>query len=168
MPIVEWLVVVHSDASSSAMGEERPTDTAEEAEDDDAHDGTDEDFSDTANERQKEYRPGGYHPVYIGEVYNERYRVVHKLGWGYFSTVWLVWDYKTHAFHAMKVQKSAQHYRDAAYDEIKLLTQIMGADPSREHCCARGLRAKDGDPSARRTPQVKVVNTRFFGWSGSG
>jgi serine/threonine-protein kinase SRPK3 len=124
---------LRSGMSSSAMGEEGE----EVASSDGDGDGTDEDFSDTANERQKEYRPGGYHPVYIGEVYNERYRVVHKLGWGYFSTVWLVWDYKGHGFHAMKVQKSAQHYRDAAYDEIKLLTQIMGADPTSEHCCAR-------------------------------
>ena len=27
-----------------------------------------------------------------GELYNNRYRVVKKLGWGYFSTVWLCFD----------------------------------------------------------------------------
>jgi serine/threonine-protein kinase SRPK3 len=115
----------------------RGDDSSSANDDDDHSEKTDEDFSDTANERQKEYRAGGYHPVYVGELYNNRYRVVHKLGWGYFSTVWLVWDYEAGRFQAMKVQKSAQHYRDAAYDEIKLLTQIMGADPTSEHCCAR-------------------------------
>jgi serine/threonine-protein kinase SRPK3 len=96
-----------------------------------------EDFSDTANERAREYRKGGYHPVYIGELYNDRYRIAHKLGWGFFSTVWLVWDYRNKRFYAMKVQKSDVNYRDAAYDEIRLLTQIMEADPANERCCTR-------------------------------
>ena len=38
------------------------------------------------------YEPGGYHPVIAGEVYNQRYRVIRKLGWGLYSTVWLVQD----------------------------------------------------------------------------
>ncbi|KAG5463005.1 MAG: hypothetical protein BJ554DRAFT_2428 [Olpidium bornovanus] len=44
----------------------------------------------------KDYCKGGYHPVSIGDVFKEdgRYRVVRKLGWGHFSTVWLVWDAK--------------------------------------------------------------------------
>ena len=36
--------------------------------------------------------PGGYHPVQIGDVYNKKYCVIRKLGWGHFSTVWLCWD----------------------------------------------------------------------------
>lgn len=35
---------------------------------------------------------GGYYPVRIGDVFNGRYHVVRKLGWGHFSTVWLCWD----------------------------------------------------------------------------
>jgi serine/threonine-protein kinase SRPK3 len=112
----------------------------DDGEDEDADQGggnSGEDYSDTQNERAKEYRKGGYHPVVVGEVYNNRYRIVKKLGWGYFSTVWLVWDYETGTYQAMKVQKSAEHYRDAAYDEIKLLSQIMEADPHKDRCCAR-------------------------------
>jgi len=41
---------------------------------------------------QHRYGPGGYHPVLAGEVYNQRYRVVRQLGWGLYSTVWLVQD----------------------------------------------------------------------------
>ncbi|KAJ9461270.1 Serine/threonine-protein kinase SRPK [Diplonema papillatum] len=96
---------------------------------------TEEDYSDTNEERKEEYRKGGYHPVAQGELYNSRYRTAHKLGWGYFSTVWLVWDYIDKDFKAMKVQKGAQHYREAAFDEIKLLDQIMKGDPHLEKCC---------------------------------
>lgn len=39
------------------------------------------------------YQPGGYHPVSLGDTFeNGRYSVGHKLGWGGFSTVWLAKD----------------------------------------------------------------------------
>ncbi len=49
------------------------------------------------NEEQedpKDYCKGGYHPVNIGDIYYDRYKVLRKLGWGHFSTVWLCWDNK--------------------------------------------------------------------------
>ena len=39
------------------------------------------------------YRPGGYHPIDIGDTLTngpDRYTILHKLGAGGFSTVWLV------------------------------------------------------------------------------
>ncbi|KAI1372944.1 kinase domain-containing protein [Hypoxylon crocopeplum] len=44
-------------------------------------------------EEVRMYMPGGLHPVDIGDVIgtnNRQYEVVHKLGYGSFSTVWLV------------------------------------------------------------------------------
>lgn len=36
---------------------------------------------------------GGYHRVRAGEKFKDgRYTVLHKLGWGHFSTVWMVRD----------------------------------------------------------------------------
>lgn len=36
---------------------------------------------------------GGYHRVRVGEKFKDgRYTVLHKLGWGHFSTVWMVRD----------------------------------------------------------------------------
>lgn len=75
------------------------------------------------------YRKGGYHPVLIGDVYNNRYTIERKLGWGHFSTVWLASDNQRandhpHKLVALKIQKSASHYSDAALDEIKFLKDI--------------------------------------------
>lgn len=77
--------------------------------------------SDSDFEGNAGYRRGGYHPVHVGEVYNSRYTVLKKLGWGHFSTVWLSLDNRTGKQVALKVQKSADNYTDAAYDEIELL-----------------------------------------------
>lgn len=39
------------------------------------------------------YRKGGYHPVSLGEYLKAgRYKVLHKLGWGGYSTVWAARD----------------------------------------------------------------------------
>jgi hypothetical protein len=38
------------------------------------------------------YEPGGFHPVRFHEIYDNQYMVIGKLGWGRYSTVWLVQD----------------------------------------------------------------------------
>ena len=43
--------------------------------------------------------------MFVGEKYKSgRYTVLRKLGWGHFSTVWLVLDSETGAYGAMKVR----------------------------------------------------------------
>ena len=79
---------------------------------------------DDDKEPAKDYRVGGYHPVEIGDVFLNRYQVVQKLGWGHFSTVWLCRDTKFNTYVAMKVQKSAPNYTEAAYDEIDILLKV--------------------------------------------
>ncbi|KAL4002727.1 Protein kinase domain family protein [Acanthocheilonema viteae] len=83
---------------------------------------------DEEQEDPKDYRKGGYHPVGIGDVFNGRYHVIRKMGWGHFSTVWLCWDTAQMRFVAMKIVKSADHYTEAALDEIKLLMAVRDAD----------------------------------------
>jgi serine/threonine protein kinase len=82
-----------------------------------------EDYTESDDEGADGYRKGGYHTVTVGEVYNGRYTIIAKLGWGHFSTVWLCKDMQSSRYVAMKVQKSAPHYTEAAYDEIELLAQ---------------------------------------------
>jgi serine/threonine-protein kinase SRPK3 len=71
-----------------------------------------------------EYKPGGYHPVRVGERFQNRYTIIQKLGWGQFSTVWLARDNPTNSYVALKVQKSSFHYTEAAMDEIQILSKI--------------------------------------------
>jgi len=43
----------------------------------------------------EDYYPGGYHPVLLGDIFNNgQYKVIRKLGEGSFSTVWLSHDMK--------------------------------------------------------------------------
>lgn len=84
---------------------------------------------DEEQEDVAQYRRGGYHPIHLGDVLHNRYRVVRKLGWGHFSTVWLCRDLDDEKYVALKVVKSAQHYTETAADEIRLLEVIRDADP---------------------------------------
>lgn len=83
-------------------------------------------FESSESEDEEDYRVGGYHPVRIGDTFNnDRYRVLQKLGWGHFSTVWLCYDSVGKQHCAVKVQKSDPHYAEAARDEIKLLRALQ-------------------------------------------
>lgn len=93
-------------------------------EDEDEIRGSDDD----EQEAPSDYKPGGYHPVRIGDMFHGRYHVIRKLGWGHFSTVWLCWDIRDKRFVAMKVVKSASHYTETALDEIKLLKCVRDSD----------------------------------------
>ena len=90
---------------------------------------------DEEDEGTEGYRVGGYHPVKIGEVYNGKYTIIKKLGWGHFSTVWLAHDSTItggdkREYVALKIVKSAEHYTTAALDEIKLLNDVAKFDPT--------------------------------------
>ncbi|XP_042693333.1 SRSF protein kinase 1 isoform X1 [Centrocercus urophasianus] len=85
---------------------------------------------DDEQEDPNDYCKGGYHLVKIGDLFNGRYHVIRKLGWGHFSTVWLAWDIQGKRFVAMKVVKSAEHYTETALDEIKLLKSVRNSDPN--------------------------------------
>ncbi|OIW09035.1 hypothetical protein TanjilG_16262 [Lupinus angustifolius] len=98
--------------------------------------------SDYSSEEEgtEDYRRGGYHAVQIGDTFkNGCYVVQRKLGWGHFSTVWLAWDTQKLRYVALKIQKSAQHYTEAAMDEIKILKQIAEGDPEDKKCVVKLL-----------------------------
>ncbi|EGY20510.1 protein kinase domain-containing protein [Verticillium dahliae VdLs.17] len=70
-------------------------------------------------EHLSDYRPGGYHPIYINDRLDKRYRIVHKLGHGTFSTAWLAIDEKASRYVAIKVGTA-----DAKHAEFDILSQL--------------------------------------------
>ncbi|RDX76090.1 dsk1 [Mucuna pruriens] len=91
-------------------------------------------------EGMEDYRRGGYHAVRVGDTFHHgRYVVQSKLGWGHFSTVWLASDTLNSRYVALKIQKSAQHYTEAAMDEIKILKQIAEGDLDDKKCVVKLL-----------------------------
>ncbi|XP_010891689.3 SRSF protein kinase 3 isoform X2 [Esox lucius] len=73
----------------------------------------------------------GFHPVHIGDIFNRRYKVVSKLGWGYFATVWLCLDLRLGRRVAVKVLKSGDGFTQAGEDEVTLLRCANG--PTTRH-----------------------------------
>jgi len=82
------------------------------------------DSDNSEDEGLSDYKVNGYHPVHIGEVLLERYIIMQKLGYGHFSTAWLALDTKYGNYVAIKIQKAAQQYIDAAYDEVEILQEL--------------------------------------------
>ncbi|KAI1760829.1 kinase-like domain-containing protein [Hypoxylon sp. FL1150] len=58
------------------------------------------------------YRPGGHHPVHLGDILDDRFEVIHKLGFGGFSTVWLCLQIKTHEWRAIKIVRADESSED--------------------------------------------------------
>lgn len=80
----------------------------------------------------EKYRKGGFHPIHLGDALKGgRYCVLHKLGYGGFSTVWLARDKFQDRLVSLKVltaEASRQH------KELRLLRRLdehVRADPLR-------------------------------------
>lgn len=98
--------------------------------------------SSSASEEEDEgtdsYRKGGYHAVRVGDPFSGgRYIAQRKLGWGEFSTVWLAYDTRSSKYVALKIQKSAVQFAQAALHEIEVLSAIANGDPSNSKCVVR-------------------------------
>ena len=149
----------------------KPSDAADS--DFDSRDGTSDASDGSGPESEDEgddgYRKGGYHPVRVGDTYKDgRYVVLEKLGWGHFSTCWLCDDTATGAKVALKVQKSAQHYTEAAMDEIKRSSE-------RSRTCAPSIGGRGPRPATATPPspgaQLALGHVRAGrggGWERSG
>ncbi|KAL0423702.1 UNVERIFIED_CONTAM: Serine/threonine-protein kinase SRPK [Sesamum radiatum] len=87
--------------------------------------------SEEEDEGLDSYRKGGYHAVKIADSFAAgRYIAQKKLGWGEFSTVWLAYDTQSSKYVALKIQKSAPQFAQAALHEIEVLCAITNGDPS--------------------------------------
>lgn len=74
-------------------------------------------------ENFENYRPGGFHPVHIGDRFsNGRYVVINKLGAGSFATVWLVQDETEDKFRALKILTADESH---VSDEVTMLQALI-------------------------------------------
>ncbi|KAH9222372.1 kinase-like domain-containing protein [Leptodontidium sp. 2 PMI_412] len=81
-------------------------------------------------ENVEHYRPKGFHPVRIGDQFNQ-YKVVHKLGYGGFATVWLARDQMEERYVALKIVMAGAP-QDAEDIDIKSLLHI-------KDCASKGI-----------------------------
>ena len=75
-------------------------------------------------EQLERYRPGGYHPIVIGDRLHDRYRIVHKLGFGAYSTIWLARDEEAARYVAIKISVA-----DGSPQESNILRQLGSVYP---------------------------------------
>ena len=57
-------------------------------------------------------------------MFSKKYEVLCKLGWGQYSTVWLVRDQFSRSLYAMKVHRSSPAYMEAAEYECRIFVCI--------------------------------------------
>ncbi|KAH7322406.1 serine protein kinase [Stachybotrys elegans] len=80
----------------------------------------------------EDYRPGGYHPVHLGDVLHDgQYKVIRKLGEGSFSTVWLTRDLKNNRYGAVKILKSEVSPSSVELKLLRHLAQVAPLDSPR-------------------------------------
>ncbi|KAK4208989.1 Serine/threonine-protein kinase [Rhypophila decipiens] len=67
------------------------------------------------------YQPGGHHPLNINDLVHDRYRVVHKLGHGSFSTIWLALDESSADARYVAIKVCTAEYDGG---EVNILRQL--------------------------------------------
>lgn len=78
-------------------------------------------------ERLELYEPGGYHPVVINDLLHNRYRIVDKLGFGGYSTIWLARDEIHNRYVAVKIGISSP---SLPRRELEVLKALNSSGPS--------------------------------------
>lgn len=76
------------------------------------------------------YRPGGFHPMHLGDLIdNKRYKVVHKLGYGAYATIWLCRDTEEQTWRAIKIIAAEVSAEDGAELRICKLFEPLNLSP---------------------------------------
>lgn len=95
----------------------------------------------------EKYRPGGYHPVDLNDILDNKYRIVHKLGYGGFATIWLALDLFSEQYVALKILISEASNKELAFfnylekmghyhrNIVRLLRSFIIKGPNGTHQC---------------------------------
>jgi serine/threonine protein kinase len=122
----------------------------------------------------EDYVPGGYHPTLIGDTFcGGRYTVVHKLGFGGYSTIWLARDQQRRRYVSLKIltaRASLDSHEGKVLDYLiksdnthsgrrfipPLLDQFSFHGPNGHHRCLVG------EPTSGSIAQSKEDSTNFM------
>ncbi|KZF19211.1 CMGC protein kinase [Xylona heveae TC161] len=75
----------------------------------------------------EEFKKGHYYPVSIGDVFDSKYQVVGKLGFGITSTIWLARDLARHQYVTLKAYTRNESSQD---EEFQIYQQMHRGNPS--------------------------------------
>jgi len=89
-------------------------------------------------EHLERYEPGGYHPVTVDDLLHNRYRIVDKLGFGGYSTIWLARDEKAERYVAVKIGVSSTPIPRREVETLQKLhgTKVASQTDDDENACA--------------------------------
>ena len=83
-------------------------------------------------ENLEAYCSGGYHPIKLGDGFCQgRYRIVHKLGYGSFSTVWLARDFTAEKYVSLKIITADASRRSSEAEVLNSIYQNTLRHPGR-------------------------------------
>ncbi|SMR63713.1 unnamed protein product [Zymoseptoria tritici ST99CH_1A5] len=84
-----------------------------------------------------------YFPVNIGQVFNNRYRIIAKLGYGANSTVWLARDQVTQQYASLKICVRDETEDSPVLNEYNILRHISACATTSDHAGPSLLRRAD-------------------------
>jgi len=84
-------------------------------------------------ENFEEYVPGGFHPTTIGDTFRDgRYRIVHKLGFGGYSTIWLAHDQHLQRYVSLKILVAGASRNSNEANILRLLQNGDSGHPGKQ------------------------------------
>lgn len=111
------------------------------------------------------YMPGGYHPVLISDILQDRYQVIDKLGYGGYATTWLAYDVHHESYVAVKIGisdtslsgRDAKILRRLSHESLpKVLDRFSIAGPNGIHPCYTMVLAQGNLDEALSRPMFAV------------
>ncbi|OAK93702.1 kinase-like protein [Phaeosphaeriaceae sp. SRC1lsM3a] len=80
------------------------------------------------------YRVSGYHPIALGDSFKDgRYKVLHKLGWGGYSTVWAAKDLSNQAYVALKFSVAKPQKENRELEVLRALARLDSGESGSRH-----------------------------------
>ncbi|KAH7399195.1 serine protein kinase [Phaeosphaeria sp. MPI-PUGE-AT-0046c] len=80
------------------------------------------------------HEAGGYHPITLGDCFrNGRYKILHKLGWGGYSTVWAARDLRDQKYVALKVSVARSQEDNRELKVLRTLARLNSEEAGSRH-----------------------------------